>query len=116
MKILPYTLASIFWASIAAATCTGSYKGFFEKQPLSGGDFSPVQTFTIDPDSGLIEQCESENSFAGNFAENGDGMQFGYARRMRNLSRVSGGTFITETWQAEFDGVVSKYRIRVETR
>jgi len=116
MKILLYAVAAIFMASMASAACTGSYKGFLEKQPLSGGNFSPIQTFTIDPSSGVIDECEDDNSFASEFAESGDSMQFGYARRMRNLKRVSGSTFVTGTWQAEFNGVASKYRIRVETK
>lgn len=116
MKVLFYVFTPILLASMASAACTGSYKGFLEKQPLSGGGFSPVQTFTIDPNSGVIEQCDINNSFSGNFLESGDSMQFGYARRTRNLNRVSDGTFSTGTWQAEFNGVVSNYRIRVETR
>ena len=116
MKTLFPVVFPFFLASAASAACNGSYKGFLEKQPLSGGGYTSVQTFTIDPNSGVIEQCEVDNSFSSDFVESGSSMKFGYARRMRQLTRISDGTFATDTWQAEFNGVTSNYRIRVETQ
>ena len=116
MKTVLATLMLMVAPGMVLAACTGTYQGFFEKQPLTGGDFTPVQTFTINPSSGQIEQCENDNKFQGDFSEDGDKMQFGYARRMRELTRISEGTFLSATWQAEFNGVKSVYRIRVETK
>lgn len=115
MKTFLLSVALVLLAKAASAGCSGAYKGFFEKRPLAGGVFVPVQTFTIDPATGLIEQCEVANSFDGDFAETRNELRFGYAGRMRELKRATGGTFLTETWQAEFGGVTSAYRIRVET-
>ena len=114
MRLIALIFVGISLPGIAAAACSGDLKGFFEKQPLSGWAFEAVQTFTINSATGLIEQCERDNSFDGNFARDGDRMQFGYARRMRELMRGTGGDFVTGTWQAEFNVVTSVYRIRVE--
>ena len=116
MRAITLAIALGICPMVADAACTGAYKGYFEKRPVSGGDFKPVETFTINPNSGQIEQCEVNNAFSSNFVESGDKMKFGYARRMRELKRVSGDTFLSGTWQAEFKGVTSVYRIRVETK
>ena len=113
MRFAALVFAGVLLPGVAFADCTGDLKGYFEKQPLSGGAFEAVQTFTINSDTGMIEQCERDNAFDGNFAQDGDRMQFGYARRMRELTRGADGDFVTGSWQAEFDGVTSVYRIRV---
>lgn len=114
MKLFAVVVILTIMPFSAFAGCEGDFKGYFEKQALSGGDFETVKTFAIESASGKLSECEKDNSFDSNFKLNGDRMSFGYARRMRELSRSPNGSYMTPVWQTEHQGTTSNYRIRVE--
>ena len=106
-------IAAFGWAS-AAYTCSGDLAGFFEKRsPGSDGDFQVVEEFKIDSTTGELSICGRNDTFNSEFNKESGTMTFGYRRRLRTLKQSGQGAFLSDTWQAEFQGKTSDYRIRV---
>lgn len=98
----------------ALADCAGDINGYWEKRPVgSNGNFTLVESFKIDSNSGILSSCERDSSWDSELRDDGDKLYFTYGHRRRQLSRSDDGTFLTPTWRAEFEGVTSEYRVRV---
>jgi len=98
----------------SASACSGDWAGFWEKKAAdSSAQWQIIEEFRIDEKTGILSVCGRENAFDSGFAVQGDKIEFGYRRRARVLFDTGEGTFLSEPWQAEHQGVSSDYRVRV---
>lgn len=107
-------LASLAFAAPAFAGCKGDLGGQIGKRAAESSDeFFIYAKFMIDTGTGMVSVCDDDRKWDGSFSASGDTISFVYSRRMRELTRDKDGIFVSDIWQAEFQGVVSEYQIWV---